>query len=503
MDNNSKESSALKAGMWWIRDSANPVLSPTGGKGDESHRCMNPWIVRVDDTYRLYYSAAAGDGFQRICLATAPVAAPTEWERHGVVLDHGEEGAFDYRWVVLPNVVQTQEGWRLYYTGNRGFGEGLDAFAGIGLAVSSDGLRFERYSAEPVLGPSPRQGLPDCKGVAGGSVIELRDDAERSYWRFYYTGFPTLGTDLFLNQQKVVCYAESYDGVQWDKKGAIMFRNPHRDYIDVAAAGPVVWRDDCVKYRMLLSAIGSRWGYYSICYAESDDGVHWRSGTNYGDDLVLGPRGDGWERQMVEYPTVCLEEWPGRVSKKRLRLFYCGNGYGQTGIGTAVEAPLRATGFSGTSHLQISAPEDDTRWLCQIPSALRCADNELHLDNDPEALWKGPTGEGMIWYESDVSSPAIPDVRIRVLVKHRDFGLELKLTVINNGMGPVPDLRGTICIEAETPGGGDGLKLTWDREVGPTPLEVSPDGANRTQFKIGLIEAGETKSVVGRISFNA
>ena len=35
-----------------------------------------------------------------------------------------------------------------------------------------------------------------------------------------------------------------------------------------------------------------------------------------------------WEDQMVEYPCVIPE--PGR-----LRLFYCGNGYGATGIGVA------------------------------------------------------------------------------------------------------------------------------------------------------------------------
>lgn len=36
---------------------------------------------------------------------------------------------------------------------------------------------------------------------------------------------------------------------------------------------------------------------------------------------------------MVEYPHVVREG-------SKLRLFYCGNGYGTTGIGTAVADPL-------------------------------------------------------------------------------------------------------------------------------------------------------------------
>ena len=46
--------------------------------------------------------------------------------------------------------------------------------------------------------------------------------------------------------------------------------------MNVAAAGPVVWREDDGTFRMAYSAIGTRWGHYSMCYAESDDGIRWR-----------------------------------------------------------------------------------------------------------------------------------------------------------------------------------------------------------------------------------
>jgi predicted GH43/DUF377 family glycosyl hydrolase len=134
---------------------------------------------------------------------------------------------------------------------------------------------------------------------------------------------------VFLDQNKTVCLAVSQDGIHWTKRGALMLRDPDRDYENIAAAGPVVHQNADGSYRMWYSAIGTRWGYYSICYAESDDGIHWRRGERYGDNLQLTPQGDGWEKQMVEYPSVIQEG-------DRLRLFYCGNGYGRTGIGTAL-----------------------------------------------------------------------------------------------------------------------------------------------------------------------
>ncbi len=311
------------------RHPANPVLPPLADKPLECGCCMNPWVLRDGDTWRLWYAGGDSDGHRRICLATSPVDDPAAWTRHGVVLDIGEPGAFDANWVVLPHVVRVNGRWHLYYTGNSGTGKGLSAFPGIGLAVSDDGERWQRHPG-PVLAPSGREGDPDRYGIAGGSVLPVACPDGSTEWRFYYTGCPTLGDTVFLDQQKTICLAVSRDGIDWQKLGMVMSRIPERDYVNVAAAGPVVWREDG-GYRMVYSAIGTRWGYYSICYAESDDGMQWRRGVDAGDDLVLSPSGDGWEQQMVEYPSLHREGdgW---------RLFYCGNGYGRTGIGTAVGA---------------------------------------------------------------------------------------------------------------------------------------------------------------------
>ncbi|MEQ9410343.1 MAG: hypothetical protein RIK87_21590 [Fuerstiella sp.] len=327
------EYTALTQPVEWVRSEHNPILPPRSGEFDAS-RCMNPWVVKVDNTYRLFYSGGGTDRKQRLGFATAALNDLTEWTRIGPLFETGAAGTFDAAWCVLPHVVRINEDrWHLYYTGNAGRGSGLSAFPGIGVATSSDGVTWSRRSDKPVLARSGEHGDPDAIGIAGGSVLQVRRPDGSTHWRFYYTGCPTTGAAHALNQQKTICLAVSDDGLQWKKQGTVMLRDPDRDYEDIAVAGPVVHQEPDGTFRMWYSAIGTRWGYYSICYAESDDGIRWRRGVHSGDNLQLTPAGSGWEQQMVEYPSVIREG-------DHLRLFYCGNGYGRSGIGTAVSRPL-------------------------------------------------------------------------------------------------------------------------------------------------------------------
>ena len=152
----------------WRRSPDNPVLPPRPGSDYDSTRCMNPFVVRAGDEYRLYYSGGDDEGRQRICLATAKLSDPTTFTRHGVVLDTGTEGAFDARWCVLPCVHRMGDQWFLYYSGREGTDLGLQSFPGIGLTVSDDGLHFEKHSVDPVITGDQTREYPRNRGVAGG-----------------------------------------------------------------------------------------------------------------------------------------------------------------------------------------------------------------------------------------------------------------------------------------------------------------------------------------------
>lgn len=329
-----KEYANLRTHIKWVRHKNNPILPPRSAGHFDSTRCMNPWVLREGDQYRLFYAGGDDRSVHRIGFGTASTTDLKNWNRIGPLFQVGQPGAFDARWCVLPHAVRmSPERLHLYYTGNQGKGSGLSAFPGIGLATSNDGQNWIRHGQTPVLAISGESGTPDAIGIAGGSVISVKLNDGRSEWRFYYTGCPTVGKPHLTNQQKTICLAVSQDGIHWKKRGMVMQRDPNRDYENVGVAGPVVQQHVDGTFQMWYSAIGSRWGYYCICYAESDDGIFWTRGAKYGDNLQLTPAKSGWDSQMVEYPTVIREgnHW---------RMFFCGNGYGKTGIGTALGSEI-------------------------------------------------------------------------------------------------------------------------------------------------------------------
>lgn len=292
---------------------------------------MNPFVMRVGDRYHLYYSGGDDEGVQRIGRATARIDTIDEWHREGVLLDVGAPGSFDARWCVLPLVHLINGRWHLYYTGNDGTNNGLQSFPGIGLAVSDDGTHFERYSTEPVITGDRTDRFPDNRGVAGGGTIleeHTRDGSIR--YRMYYTiANGTSNADVRIDQEKHCAVCHSNDGITWTDHRVVLSPRADVGNEDIAVAAPFVWRDEDGLYRMIYCGIGTRWGFYSMSQAVSDDGYAWTTGP--GDtNLTLAPDPESpWESEMVEYPCVLLENG-------RQRLFYCGNGYGTTGIGTAL-----------------------------------------------------------------------------------------------------------------------------------------------------------------------
>jgi predicted GH43/DUF377 family glycosyl hydrolase len=317
----------------WQRDERNPILPPGPSPFDVSS-CMNPYALRVGDEYYLFYAGGNAAGERHICLAICPVNDVGAWRRLGPVLDLGVKGSFDAHWCVLPCVHRVGEKWHLYFTGrNPELGVGLQEFTGIGLAVSDDLLHWKRVSDEPVLRGVGFAQWPDNRGIAGGGrMLTLCDEEGRTFYRMYYTlATGTPSKDLLVDQAKTAVRADSYDGISWFNKQVVLSPRLDADYENAATIALNIWQTDS-GWRAIYAGIGSRFGAYSICEAESADGVTWNRGEP-GENLSLRPQGDGWESEMTEYPNVIEENG-------RLRLFYCGNGYGRTGIGTALADKL-------------------------------------------------------------------------------------------------------------------------------------------------------------------
>ncbi len=313
----------------WNRDPNNPILAPVADSSYDCTRCSMPFVIRVGDEYRMYYAGADAQGTHRICLATADVDRPLEFKRRGVVLDVGEKDAFDAYWCVVARVYRVGNRWHMYYTGRDHSDRGLQSFGGIGLAVSDDGLNFTRYSRDPIVQGNQTAMFPDNRAAAGGVLLtETADDGLPAYRLYYTLPVGTKNVDPRIDQEKHGAVCHGRDGIHWTDHRVVL--SPRRDVPkeDIASTMSCVWCDGSL-YRLLYSGIGTRWGYYSISEAYSHDGYDWHRGQG-DENLALAPDpASAWESEMVEYPCLLRENGVNR-------LFYCGNGYGNTGIGTAV-----------------------------------------------------------------------------------------------------------------------------------------------------------------------
>jgi hypothetical protein len=171
----------------WEKHSGNPVLPPGEGPFDVGC-CMNPFVLRQGDEYYLYYAGADKTGGRRICLAIAPVSDVTKWRRVGPLFERGGKGSFDELWDVLPCVHRIGGRWHLYFTGHSRRGGGLQAFYGMGLAVSDDLLHWEKYSPDFIMTGDGFPEWPDNKGIAGGGRIHVAESLAQV--PFLYRPFP-------------------------------------------------------------------------------------------------------------------------------------------------------------------------------------------------------------------------------------------------------------------------------------------------------------------------
>lgn len=422
----------LKKNIAWVRNEK-PIIHADGVFAQTI--TMNPYAVTEGDTIYLFYAGDDENQRRQIRLATAPVSDPENFTFHGVIIGNGNTpGCFDYAWSVLPNVVKLPDGtYFMIYSGNCGHGPGLSAFPGLGAAWSKDLLHWEKYENNPVVVPD---GNPDYPliGIADGGLTceDLGGGAYKLY--LYYTGMPSLGDNIFLNQQKSVCLATSTDGIHWEHHGTVRTRTTTLDYENIASAGGPVFRDADGLWRSWYSAIGTRWGVYSICYAESEDGFHWNRGERFGENLALAPEvrdidklgylpwKTRWQDQSVSYPSVI------RIGNG-YRLYYSGNDYGKGGIGTAVSAPFRIalTGETrGAAKLWLLDSDGPTG--IQLVASVS-ADQTGVLD--PGEHMDGITHNASVFFEEFPEKDGKKQFSLRAIVVHQKDGVRFDLFAEN------------------------------------------------------------------------
>ncbi len=226
------------------------------------------------------------------------------------IISVGPLGAFDDRGA-LPSCSVFREGvWHLYYTGVM-LGQTVPFYYFVGLAQANDlDTAAVKISAAPLL-PFNR-----VDPFLTASPYVMIDEGR---WRMWYmSGVRWEIVDGKPKHFYHLRYAESKDGIEWDRTGRVAIDFSEGEY---AMSRPSVLRDDD-GYHMWFAARGD---VYRIHYAYSPDGYEW---TRKGAAGIEGSPG-GWDAEMQCYPNVFEH-------RGRRYMLYNGNGYGKSGFGLAV-----------------------------------------------------------------------------------------------------------------------------------------------------------------------
>ncbi len=207
------------------------------------------------------------------------------WEKYpGNPLVSKGPDEYDISFVFAPTVVHEGEGYKMWYTGS----DSENVWT-VNLATSPDGIIWTKHPGNPVLRPEEWY---EAERVGDPWVI-----LDEGIYKMWYT-CQNRPMDIMYG----IAYATSEDGIVWTKHPGNPVLLPGEEGPD---SGSV--RDACV----VRSPAGYEMWYrgidvynWTVCYATSDDGVNW---SRYDDNPVLRGEPEAWDARMW-FPRVLDEE---------------------------------------------------------------------------------------------------------------------------------------------------------------------------------------------------
>lgn len=277
-----------------------------------------PVAVSVNDSlYRIYFSTRDGRNRSHVGYLELDIQRPAEIPSVSdePVLRPGPLGHFDDYGVYGSSILEHDGMLFMYYIGWSPGQRGPLFYSSIGLAVSDDrGNTFRKISVAPVLA---RSEYDPCLVTAPFVMVE------NGVWRMWYvSGFKWEEDEDGLHSYYHVKYAESKDGLQWERNGLVC--------IDLLHGERNIGRPCVVKengaYKMWYSY--NQGAGYRIGYAESPDGYVW---TRLDDQAGIEVSESGWDAEALAYPWVFTHEGVKYM-------LYNGNRFGRDGFGLATAA---------------------------------------------------------------------------------------------------------------------------------------------------------------------
>lgn len=287
-----------------------------------SHASIPVSDLIYDDLIKIYFGTRDKLGRSNIGFIEIDINNPQNILRISdkPLFSHGALGTFDDNGI-MPSWIVNNEGRKyLYYIGwNPQIT--VSYRLSIGLAISEDGgVTFNRYSDGPICDRSLEEPYFNT------APCVLIDDGIWKMWYVSCTGWKIINNRP--EPQYNVKYAESSDGIHWQKTGKVCI---DYDNFTEAIGRPCVYKENGL-YKMLYSfrsIINYRTNpkmSYRLGFAESIDGITWIRKDN---EVKIHCSETGWDSEMIEY---CHPYCKDNLTY----LFYNGNGFGKSGFGYAI-----------------------------------------------------------------------------------------------------------------------------------------------------------------------
>ena len=140
-------------GIHWTRHDA-PVISRT--KDWNTGGVLPGPVMKEDGVYKMWFTGGTGHvGYPNSSTSWSTGYATSEdgvqWTVNDEpVLEHGMNAEFDENSALAGSVIRSDTLYEMWYSGFRGIGQG----SSIGVAVSEDGIKWEKYEGNPVMNKS-------------------------------------------------------------------------------------------------------------------------------------------------------------------------------------------------------------------------------------------------------------------------------------------------------------------------------------------------------------
>jgi len=223
-------------GINWSKPISHPILYP-GNYGTWDSWAVHPGAVFKDDgIYKMYYCGYS-DQYSQWHIGLATSIDGINWEKYPNPILYGTSG-WEYQ-IGASGIIKKNGMYYLYY-----YGRTLPNYA-IGVATSSDGINFNKYSGNPIL---THQQPWELNGVLYPNVLDQNTQLKMVYMNSNGSGFGI---------------ATSTDGYNWTKSSSNPFFTNQNTSNN--------WASGKIAYPYLLKLNNETRIYYSGTSQYSDE----------------------------------------------------------------------------------------------------------------------------------------------------------------------------------------------------------------------------------------